>query len=141
MFGTLGGMNSKTPGYQRHLTEIISHVMWLYHRFCLRVREVKKLLGERWFIASYETVRPWCQKFCPAMQASSKNDKIVRVILGNSITCIVIQGQQHYLRRAVDPDGDRIDMLVQLRRIHMQAVNYRLLRSQVFRVWKEWVCA
>ncbi|MGB5053183.1 MAG: hypothetical protein WBO24_02180 [Nitrospirales bacterium] len=73
------------------------------------------------------------RSFALPMQASSRNDKIVRVLLGNSITCL--------LRRAVDQDGERIDMLVQLRRIQMQAVNYRLLRSQAFRVWKESVCA
>ena len=79
--------------------------------------------------------------FALPIQAGSRNDKIVRVILGNAITCMILQGQQHYLRRAVARDGERIDMLVQLRRIHMQAVNYRLLRSQAFQVWKESVCA
>ena len=81
------------------------------------------------------------RRFALPMHATSRNDKIVRVILGNAITCIFLQGQQHYLRRAVARDGERIDMLVQLRRIHMQAVNYRLLRSHAFQVWKESVCA
>ncbi len=69
IFGILGGMKSKTPGYyQRHRfpTEIIRHAKWLYHRFCLRFREVEELLVKRCFISSYETLRQWCQKFCPA---------------------------------------------------------------------------
>ena len=38
-----------TPTYQRHgfPSEIISHAVWLYHRFCLSFREVKELLAER----------------------------------------------------------------------------------------------
>ncbi|HSF10522.1 MAG TPA: hypothetical protein VLA60_14005 [Nitrospirales bacterium] len=79
--------------------------------------------------------------FALPMQASSRNDKIVLVILGNAITCMILQGQQHYLWRTVAQDDERIDMRVQLRRIHMQSVNNLLLRSQAFQVWKESVCA
>lgn len=44
----LGSMKKPTFSYQRHrfLSEIISHAVWLYHRFCLSVREVEKLLAE-----------------------------------------------------------------------------------------------
>jgi len=42
-------MKTKTPSYQRHRfpSEIISHAVWLYHRFCLSFREVEELLAER----------------------------------------------------------------------------------------------
>ncbi|MGP0592453.1 hypothetical protein ACTRXD_07910 [Nitrospira sp. T9] len=53
--------------------------------------------------------------------------------------CNVIQGQPHHLRRAVGQDGKNIAMLVKLPRMQIQTVNYRLLRSQAFRGWKEWV--
>ncbi len=44
-----GVMKTKTPSYQRHRfpSEIISHAVWLYHRFCLSFREVEELLAER----------------------------------------------------------------------------------------------
>jgi len=61
-------MNMPTPSYQRHRfpSEIISHAVWLYHRFCLSFREVEELLAKRGITVTYETVRQWCQKFGPA---------------------------------------------------------------------------
>lgn len=51
-------MKTPKPSYQRHgfPSEIISHAVWLYHRFCLRFREVKELLAERGVTVNYETV-------------------------------------------------------------------------------------
>jgi putative transposase len=60
-------MKTNTPSYQRHRfpSEIISHAVWLYHRFCLSFREVEELLAERGIVVTYETIRQWCQKFGP----------------------------------------------------------------------------
>ena len=60
-------MKTKKPSYHRHRfpSEIISHAVWLYHRFCLSFREVEELLAERGITITYETVRQWCQKFGP----------------------------------------------------------------------------
>ncbi len=60
-------MTTKKPSYQRHRFpfEIISHAVWLYHRFCLSFREVEELLAERGITVTYETVRQWCWKFGP----------------------------------------------------------------------------
>lgn len=57
-------MNSSSQyrGY-RFSPDIISHTLWLYHRFTLSVRDIEDLLAERNIIVSYETVRQWCQKF------------------------------------------------------------------------------
>src|SRR2546427_5861754 len=49
----------------RSPAEIISHAVWVYHRFCLSFRDVEDLLAERGIIVSYETIRHWCQKFGP----------------------------------------------------------------------------
>ena len=46
--------------------EIISHAVWLYHRFTLSVRDVEDLLAERGVTVSYEAIRLWCRKFGPA---------------------------------------------------------------------------
>ena len=43
--------------------EIISHAVWLYHRFSLSYRDVEELLAERGIVVTYETVRQWCLKF------------------------------------------------------------------------------
>ena len=60
-------MNTKTPSCRgfRFPSEIISHAIWLYHRFGLSFREVEELLAERGIIVTYESIRPWCQKFGP----------------------------------------------------------------------------
>ena len=60
-------MDSSTASYRGHRfpPEIISHAVWLYHRFCLSFRDVEDLLAARGIIVSYETVRQWCRKFGP----------------------------------------------------------------------------
>ena len=50
------------PGY-RFPPEIISHAVWLSHRFCLSFRDAEDLLAERGVTVSYEAIRPWCQTF------------------------------------------------------------------------------
>ena len=80
------------------------------------------------------------RSFALPLHATSRNDKGVRMILGNSITCVMsFRDNRTICGGAGDQDGKSIAMLVQLPR--MQTVNYRLLRSQAFRVWKQWVCA
>ena len=56
----------KSP-YRRHRfpPEIISHAIWLYHRFTLSFRDVEDLLAERGIGVSYEAIRFWRQKFGP----------------------------------------------------------------------------
>ncbi len=60
-----GQHENQKPSYQRHRfpSEIISHAVWLSHRFCLSFREVEELLAERGITVTYETVRQWCRKF------------------------------------------------------------------------------
>ena len=109
-------MKTNTPSYQRHRfpSEIISHAVWLYHRFCLSFREVEELLAERGIVVTYETIRQWCQKFGPDYGRRLKRRQ---GCLGDTWHIdelfITIQGQRQYLWRAVDQDGDVIDILVQ----------------------------
>ena len=101
-------MKNKPPSYQRHRfpSEIISHAVWLYHRFCLSFREVEELLAERDITVTYETIRQWCQKFGLGYAHKLKHRQ---GRLGD--TChideaiVIIQGQHQYLWPAVD--GDR----------------------------------
>ena len=57
-------MSNNWQRYHRHRfpPEIISHAVWLYHRFCLSFRDVEDLLAERGIVVSYETVRQWCYR-------------------------------------------------------------------------------
>ena len=103
---------------------------------------MEELLVGGCYIASYETLRQWCQKFfsayaCKLMEWQDRSGDTWQ--LDNM--CNVIQRPPHFLWRAVDQDGKRIAVLVQLRRMQIQTVYYRRLGSQAFRVWKEWVCA
>jgi putative transposase len=117
--------------YQRHRfpSEIISHAVWLYHRFSLSFREVEELLAERGITVTYETIRQWCRKFGPAYARKFKKRQ---GHLGDTWyldeVFITIQGDQHYLWRAVDQDGDTIDILVERRHNKQAAVRFfRLL--------------
>ncbi len=127
-------MKTKTPSYQCHRfpSEIISHAVWLYHRFCLSFREVEELLAERSITVTYETVRQWCQKFGPAYTRKLKKRQSR---LGNTWhideMLVTIQGARHYLWRAVDQDDEVIDILVQRRRNQRTAERFfsRLLKG------------
>lgn len=48
-------------GY-RYPSEVISHAVWLYHRFTLNFRDIEELLAARGIVVSYETIRQWCKK-------------------------------------------------------------------------------
>jgi hypothetical protein len=80
-----GVMKTTTPSYQRHRfpSEIISHAVWLYHRFCLSFREVEELLAERGVTVTYESVRLifWCSVAAisaPQNVSSAANSKARR---------------------------------------------------------------
>ena len=112
-------MGSAPPSYKRHRypVEVIAHCVWLYHRFPMSYREFEELMLERGVIVSYETVRRWCAKFGPTYanalrrRQSRPGDEwhLDEVFLK-------INGGRKYLWRAVDADGNVLDILVQNRR-------------------------
>ena len=128
-------MNTRRPRYHRHRfpPEIISHAVWLYHRYCMSFRDVEDLLAERGIIVSYETVRQWCGKFGPdyARQLKRRQGRLGDTWFLDEVF-VTINGQRQYLWRAVDQDGDLIDILVQPRRDGRAARRFfrRLLKSQ-----------
>jgi putative transposase len=105
--------------YQRHRfpSEIISQCVWLYFRFSLSFRDVEELMSSRGVSLTYETVREWCLKFGQTY-ANGLRRKSPRP--GNrwhlDEVFLKINGRSHYLWRAVDQDGDVLDILVQNRR-------------------------
>jgi putative transposase len=119
-------------GY-RFPPEIISHAVGLYHRFCLSFRDTEDLLAQRGITVSYEAIRQWCRTFGPAYARRLRRRQ---GRLGDTWHLdelfVNIQGRQHYLWRAVDQDGDVIDILVQPRRDRRAAERFfrKLLKGQ-----------
>ena len=117
----------------RFPSEIISHTVWLYFRFCLSLRDVEDLLAERGITVSYETIRQWCNRFAPEYAWKLKKRQ---GLLGDTWhldeVFIKIRGELYYLWRAVDQDSDTIDILVQKRRNKLAAKRffYKLLKGQ-----------
>ena len=133
-------MKTKTPSYRgfRFPSEIISHATWLYHRFCLSFREVEELFADRGITVTYETIRRWCQKFGPAYAHKlKKRQGRLGDVWHIDEVFVTIQGQRQYLWRAVDQDGDTIDILVQRRRNQRAAARFfrRLLQGQGREPW------
>ncbi len=128
-------MQTKTSGYPgyRFPRELISHGVWLYHRFALSFRDVEELLAERGVIVTYETVRQWCRKFGPgyARKLKRRQDQLGDIWHVDEVF-VRIRGERHYLWRAVDQDGDVLDILVQRYRNTHAAKRFfrKLLKGQ-----------
>ena len=103
------------------------------HRFTLSFRDVEDLLAERGITVTYETIRQWCQTFGPDYARRLRNR---RGRLGDTWHLdelfVTIRGRRQYLWRAVDQDGDVLDILVQPRRNRQAAARFfrRLLMSR-----------
>src|SRR2546425_8888821 len=111
---------SATPDRYKHHrfpAEIISHGVWLYYRFCLSYRDVEELLFTRGVLVTYEAIRKWCRKF-GQQYANQLRHRRPRPGDKWHLDEVVptIHGERHYLWRAVDQDGNVLDILVQRRR-------------------------
>ncbi len=119
--------------------EIISHAVWLYHRFTLSFRDVEDLLAERGILVSYEAIRYWSQTFGPSYSRTlrRKQGRLGDIWHVDELF-ITIQGQRLYLWRAVDQDGDVIDILVTKRRDRRAAKRFfrRALKHQGQAPWQ-----
>ena len=102
-------------GY-RFPPEIIQQAIWLYVRFTLSFRDVEDLLAERGIIVSYETVRRWVNHFGPKIAADlRKRRPKPHTIWHLDEVYLKIDGRLVYLWRAVDAEGEVLDVLVQTR--------------------------
>jgi putative transposase len=114
--------------YARHQfpPDIIRHAVWLYLRFTLSYRDVEELLAERGLDISYETVRRWVLKFGPAFARNLRRPRPSAQWHLDEMA-VVIGGKRLWLWRAVDSEGEILDLLVQPRRDRASAV--RLMRK------------
>ena len=122
------------PSYSgyRYPAAIISHCTWLYFRFALSYRDVEEMMAERGVTISYESIREWCLKFGGMY---TKRIRFCRGRLGDrwhlDEVFLRINGKLQYLWRAVDQDGEVLDILVQPRRNKKAAKKFfrRLLKG------------
>lgn len=121
--------------FRRHRfpAEVIRYAVWLYFRFTLSFRDVEELLAQRGIEASYETIRCWTIKFGPQIARNLKRRRPApspRWHL-DEMVCSV-GGRRMYLWRAVDDEGEVLDLVMQHRRDTGAALKLlkRLLRNQ-----------
>ena len=127
-------MSRPTIRYKRHRfpPDIIQYAVWLYHRFNLSHRDIEDLLAERGIVVSYEAIRLWCNKFGPRFACRLKRR---HAGFGDTFyideVFVKIDGKQHYLWRAVDQDGEVVDVFLQRRRDAKAARRFfkRLLKA------------
>ncbi len=97
--------------------EVISYAIWAYFRFSISFRDVEDLLDERGIVVSYETIRAWVNKFGRHYAQAIRRERPTPSDKWNlDEVVIVIRGKKHWLWRAVDSNGDVLDILVQSRR-------------------------
>ena len=120
----------------RYPAEIIAHCVWLYHRLPLSLREVEELMLVRGVIVTYETIRQWCAKFGSGQVYAAgvrRRRNPGPATSGISTRCfLTINGRRQYRWRAVDQDGNVLDILVQCRRDAKAAKRFfrKLLKRQ-----------
>ena len=161
-------MKNTNPLYHgyRFSPEIISHSVWLYHRFCLSFRDVEDLLAERGVIVSYETIRHWCREIGSTYARTIKKR---RGTLGDTwyldeVYIVTVRGERRYLWRAVDQESlpherqmrrfkspgqaqrfrsvnSQVQNLFRVGRHLLRATNYRKLRNRSFETWQQVTCA
>ena len=122
--------------YRRHRFPpvVIQDAVWLYLRFTLSYRDVD-LLAERRLEISYETVRSWVLKFGPVIARRLRRRRPRPSNRWHLDEMVVrIAGKRMYLWRAVDHEGEILDMLVQRRRNCRAALRLmrKLLKKQGF---------
>jgi transposase-like protein len=126
-----------TISFARHQfpPAIIRHTVWLYLRFTLSYRDVEDLLAERGLDVSYESVRRWVLKFGPLFARELRRRRHRPTSRWHLDEMgVLIGGKQFWLWRAVDDEGEVLDLLVQRRRDKNAAVKLmrKLLKKQGF---------
>jgi hypothetical protein len=106
----------KPISYARHRfpPDVIRHAVWLYLRFTLSYRDVEDLLAERGLTVSNESIRRWVLKFGPIIARNLRENRpkpYTRWHLDEMV--VSIAGRQMYMWRAVDSEGEVLEILVQ----------------------------
>ncbi len=128
-------MQTKKISYQRQrfAPQIIAHVVWLYARFNLSLREVEELMLERGVELSYETIRRWTVKFGPLIaHALRRRQPRPGDVWHLDEVVVKIAGQSYWLWRAVDQHGVVLEEILRPRR------DKRAARQLLIKLMKRW---
>ena len=120
----------KPVSFARHRfpPDVIRQVVWLYFRFTLSFRDVEDLMAQRGIDLSYETIRMWTRKFGRIFAHNLRKSRAAPSARWHLDEMVVrIGGERMFLWRAVDDEGEVLDMLVQKRR--NKAAAFKLLRK------------
>src|ERR687895_2015339 len=112
-------MNMTSPSYSgyRFPADVIHRAIWLYLRFTLSYRDVEDLRAERGLEVSFETIRRWVLTFGPIIARRLRARRPVPHRRWHLDEMFVrIAGKQMYLWRAVDAEGEVLEVLVQASR-------------------------
>ncbi len=125
----------KPISYKRHRfpPDTIHLAVWLYFRFTTSLRDVEEMLAERGIDVNYETVRCWANKFGPAIAANIRRSRGRADSVWYLDEMVVrINGKRMFMWRAVDKEGEVLDVLVQKRRNKTAALKLlkKLLKNQ-----------
>ena len=118
---------------QRFPGDVIRQAVWLYFRFTMSLRDVEDLLAERGIDVSCETVRCWANKFWPAIAANIRRAGDRADLVWHLDEMVVRIGDERmFMWRAVDKEGEVLDVLVQKRRSNAAALKLlrKLLKNQ-----------
>ena len=120
----------RSVSYKRHRfpPEVIRQAVWLYFKFTLSLRDVEEIFAERGIDVSYETVRCWAEKFGSSIAANIRRARPRPGSVWHLDEMVVrINGKRMFMWRALDAEGEVLDVLVQKRRNKRAA--RRLLRK------------
>jgi transposase-like protein len=125
----------KPISFKRHRfpPDVIRYAVWPYFRFTLSLRDVEELLAQRGIVVSREAVRCWVIKFGPLIAANLRRRRCAPSARWHLDEMVVkIRGRRMWLWRAVDDEGEVLDMLVQKRRNKQAALKLfrKLLKNQ-----------
>ena len=122
--------------YFKTSPEIIRLAVMMYIRFPLSLRNVEDLLHERGIDITHETVRFWWNRFGPLFASSIRKRRVANGSYSNwawhlDEVFVKINGELHYLWRAVDHEGEALEAYVTKRRDRKAAL--RFLRKAIKR--------
>ncbi len=116
--------------YFKTSPEIIRLAVMMYVRFPLSLRQVEDLLHERGMDISYETVRAWWNRFGPmfANEIKKKRSASMRGLPQGrwhvDEVFVRINGETYYLWRAVDHEGEILEVFVTKKRDRKTALRF-----------------
>lgn len=124
-------MTKRSPfRYFKTSPEIIRLAVMMYVRFPLSLRNVEDLLHERGIDVSHETVRFWWNRFGPMFAAEIRRNRASRMRAHSNWqwhldeVFVKINGETHYLWRAVDHEGEVLESYVTKRRNRKAALKF-----------------